>query len=123
MTRRLIIAIPFLAAVAVFLAGTTANAQVPGAADADAIPPWAWSVMVWGLLALVATLGSALVGLATKFAVGQLRRLDAIEASVDALRDEVKSLHGLAAGIGNISHRVDMIESGPVMLKQSRGRD
>jgi hypothetical protein len=110
MTRYLLVAIPFLAAAATFLAGTTAQAQIPGPGDPTDIPPWAWSVMVWGLLAMVGALGAVLVGVMTRFSVGQLRRLDLIEKTMAEVREEVRSLHKLSEGIGTLHQRIDNVE-------------
>ena len=77
--------------------GTAAHAQMPGPADAEVIPPWAWSVAVGGLLALVAVLGSALVTLAARYTVAQLRRLDSMEESIRSMRDEVRQMNALSA--------------------------
>ncbi len=121
--KRTLVAIPFIAALATLVAGTTAGAQIPGPSDPTEIPPWAWSVMVWGLLATVGALGTTLIGVLVKSTVGQLRRLDAIENSVEAVRKEVSSLHALATGIGNLNHRIDGIEANSLTLKQQRGRD
>lgn len=109
MTRWLA-AIPIVSALLVLVLGTVAHAQLPGPADAGVIPPWAWSVAVGGLLALVALLGSALVTLAGRYTVAQLRRLDSIESSVRDLSSEVKAMHKLAEGIGVLHRRIDGIE-------------
>ena len=110
MTRYLLVAIPFLAAAATFLAGTTAQAQIPGPSDPTEIPPWAWSVMVWGLLATVGALGTLLIGVLTRFAVGQLRRLDLIEKTMNEVKDEVRALHKLSDGIGELHRRCEASE-------------
>ena len=110
MTRYFLFAIPFLAGICTFLAGTTAQAQIPGPSDPTEIPPWAWSVMVWGLLATVGTLGTLLIGVLTRFAMGQLRRLDLIEKTMNEVKDEVKALHKLSEGIGELHRRCDGVE-------------
>ena len=117
MTRLLFVAIPLLAALLTFAAGTTAQAQMPGPASADSVPPWAWSIAVGGLLSIVSILGAALLWAARTWIVGQLRRLDAIEQRLadgekiqQETRDEVRSLHKLADGIGTLHRRMDGIE-------------
>lgn len=118
MTRWLLAAIPLLAALLTFAAGTTAHAQMPGADTADAVPPWAWSIAVGGLLSIVSILGAALLWAARTWIVGQLRRLDVIEkrlADSETLqretRDEVRSLHKLGEGIGVLHRRIDGLQS------------
>lgn len=110
MIRRALIAIPFLAGLATLLAGETAAAQMPGPDSADAVPPWAWSLIVWGLLSIVAVLSSALIGLAARYTVAQLRRLDSLEASIREMSAEVKSLHRLSEGISELHRRIDAVD-------------
>lgn len=116
MTRLLLAAIPLLAALLTFAAGTTAQAQMPGPDSADSVPPWAWSIAVGGLLSIVSILGAALLWAARTWIVGQLRRLDAIEKRLAdgeqmqrETRDEVRSLHKLADGIGTLHRRIDSL--------------
>lgn len=110
MTRWLV-AIPLVSALLVLAAGTTAQAQMPGPADAEAIPPWAWSVMVGGLLALVAVLGSALVTLAARYTVAQLKRLDMIEESIKGLQEEIRAMNALSARMSSIEHVCRLMHS------------
>lgn len=111
MIRRLLISIPFLAGIATFLAGTTAHAQMPGPESADVVPPWAWSIAVGGLLALVAVLGSALITLAGRYAVAQLNRLSKIEESVAALRNDIVELKHMNQRITSIEHVCRLMHS------------
>jgi len=106
-----LVAIPLVSALLVLAAGTTAQAQMPGPADAEVIPPWAWSVAVGGLLALVAVLGSALVTLAARYTVAQLRRLDSMEESIRSMRDEVRQMNALSARMSSIEHVCKIMHS------------
>lgn len=110
MIRRLLIGIPLACALLTLLAGTAA-AQVPGPADAETIPPWAWSLMVGGLLGLVAVLFSALVTLAARYTVAQLRRLDSLEESIRALRTDVQALSAISARVSSIEHVCRLMHS------------
>lgn len=129
MIRRLLFALPFAFGLLTLLAGETASAQMPSPADAETVPPWAWSIVVWGLLSIVAILSSALVTLAARYTVAQLRRLDVIEKRLAdseqmqrETRDEVRSLHKLADGIGLLHRRMDGIERGCLVQHCDAGK-
>lgn len=111
MIRRLLISIPVAAGGLTMLAGETAHAQMPGTADADTVPPWAWSIIVWGLLSIVAVLGSALLTLAARYAVAQLNRLGKIEESVEALRRDIDELKHMNQRITSIEHVCRLMHS------------
>lgn len=111
MIRRYLFAIPLTASVLVLLAGEAAHAQMPGPESADTVPPWAWSIAVGGLLALVALLGSALITLAGRYAVAQLNRLSKIEESVEALRSDIHELKSISARVSSIEHVCRLMHS------------